>query len=130
MNPKILVTLGPKTFDKNNILTMAKEGIYLFRINLSHTPIEELEKTIKLIQNSTNVPVCLDSEGAQVRNQKMENGEVFFKEGDLVKVHNDDTLGDEKNISFTPSNIAFQLEVGDEISVDFNSVLLKSCAII
>jgi len=125
MERRILVTLGPSSLKGDVISAMERESVYLFRINLSHTHIEDVESSIKKIQENTDVPVCLDSEGAQVRNRQMENGQVVFRAGNIVKVNFDETLGDAENISFTPDYIGAQLEIGDEISVDFNSVLFE-----
>lgn len=125
MIPRILVTVGPSSIKENIISTITRESIYLFRINLSHTPLEDVENTIRKIQSYTDVPVCLDSEGAQIRCRSMENGEVFFRAGGVIKIHFDEFIGDTENISFVPEYIGPQLEIGDEISVDFNSVLFE-----
>ncbi|MEK9680188.1 MAG: pyruvate kinase, partial [Rhodospirillaceae bacterium] len=77
MNTKILVTLGPASFSRDIVAKCADLGVGIFRINLSHTPLDAVEDTIKKIQSWTDVPVCLDSEGAQLRNQSMASGEVF-----------------------------------------------------
>ena len=58
---KILVTLGPRSIEKNIIEQMEKEQVYLFRINLSHTKIEELEDVVNKIRSHTQIPICLDS---------------------------------------------------------------------
>ena len=55
----------------------------------------------------------------------MENGEVLYREQNIVKIHYDGIYGDNENISFTPDYVGRQFEVGDEISVDFNSALFK-----
>ena len=125
MSKKILVTLGPASFSKEIIEQFEKFGIYVFRINLSHTPIELVASTIDQVQEWTDVPICLDSEGAQLRNQNMNNNSVRFTKGDRVRIHFEPVIGDSNNISFTPSNIARQLSVGDEINIDFDNVCLR-----
>jgi len=122
MKTKILATLGPSSLNSRTVKKMTKRGVSLFRINLSHTRLEDVEEVIKKIQSWTNVPVCLDSEGAQIRNQDMISEEVDFQEGSTVKVHYSSVVGDSSNISFTPNNVAQQLQIGDRIRVDFNSV--------
>ena len=122
---KILVTLGPSSCEKEVITEIEKQDIYLFRINLSHTPIDLIEQSIERIQAITNVPICLDSEGAQIRTQFVVNDEVWLKRDDDVKIHFNEVLSDSNNISFTPLNIARQLTVGDMIRIDFNSVEIK-----
>ena len=84
MESKILVTLGPASLRSNIIKQMTREGIYVFRINLSHTEINDIEDSIKKIKSFTNIPVCLDSEGAQIRTRSMENGEVLYREQNIV----------------------------------------------
>ncbi len=46
MNTKILVTLGPTSMNKKMVGEMSSKGVDLFRINLSHTNIDELENLI------------------------------------------------------------------------------------
>jgi len=125
MDTKILVTIGPSSFQRDVITQLEKESIYLFRINLSHTAIDSIEEKITEIRNYTDIPICLDSEGAQIRNHAMSNGVVFIKNNDVIVIHYDEILGDEKNISFSPSHVGRQLQVGDEIRIDYNSARIK-----
>jgi len=121
----ILVTLGPSSLKRDVITEIDREDIYLFRINLSHTPLDVVPSVIDEIREYTQTPICIDSEGAQIRNQRMDQNETFFELNTIVKIHFEEVLGDEANISFTPVNIAEQFVVGDEIKIDFNSVCLK-----
>jgi len=41
----------------------AEYGIYLFRINLFHEPLDQGGDTIKKIREWADVPICLDSKG-------------------------------------------------------------------
>jgi len=121
MSVKILSTLGPSSLNKSTVQALEKAGVNLFRINLSHTQLEDVEKIISNIQAWTEVPICLDSEGAQVRNGLMVAGQALFNTGDLVKIHSCGVIGDSENISFTPASVCSQLRIGDVIQVDFNS---------
>ena len=122
MNTKVLATLGPTSLNLNVVKELTEKGVDLFRINLSHTKLEDVRKVIENIQSWTDVPVCLDSEGAQIRNQDMISESVNFQKDSVVKIHHTPVVGDNNNISFTPNNVSQQLKVGDEIRVDFNSV--------
>jgi len=122
MSTKILATLGPSSLNIDTVKELTKKGVDLFRINLSHTKLEDVKGIVENIQSWTNVPVCLDSEGAQIRNQDMISEFVNFQKDDIVKIHHTSVVGDSNNISFTPNNVSHQLKVGDEIRVDFNSV--------
>ena len=122
MTIKILATLGPSSLNRRTVEKMTEQGVNLFRINLSHTKLEDVEDIVTKIQSWTDVPICLDSEGAQIRNQDMMNESVYFQEGSTVTIHHKPIMGDSENISFTPDNVTQQLQVGDQIRVDFNSV--------
>lgn len=125
MAHKILVTLGPSSMSQGVVEKCAEQDVYVFRINLSHTPLEAVAPAIEKIRGWTDVPICLDSEGAQMRNQNMETESVAFSEGDRIRVHFDTVVGDSGNISFTPEGIARQFVVGDEINVDFDHVSFR-----
>jgi pyruvate kinase len=125
MKSKILATLGPSSLNKTTVEDMTAQGIYLFRINLSHTKLNDLEGILKNIQSWTDVPICLDSEGAQVRNQDMISESVHFKKGTQIKIHPQFINGDNLNISFSPEKVYEQLEIDDVIRVDFDAVRLR-----
>ena len=116
----ILVTLGPTSMNEETVKSCAEFGVYVFRINLSHTPLNKVEESINLIQSWTDVPVCLDSEGAQLRNGSMVNEKVKFGVGDEIRIEINPINGDSTKLSFNPINVTKQFEVGDKIKVDFN----------
>jgi len=120
MQKKILATLGPSSMSESTVKSCAEFGVYLFRINLSHTPIDQVEENIKRIQSWTDRPVCLDSEGAQLRNGFMVNEQVEFKKGEKIRIEIDPVIGDSHRISFYPTNVSKQFDVDDEIQVDFH----------
>ena len=76
---RILVTIGPSSLTENVLKEIDKERVYLFRINMSHTAIDKIEDAIKTIKNASDTPICIDSEGAQLRNNYMEYENVIFK---------------------------------------------------
>ena len=125
MSLKILATLGPSSMSEGMVKTLTGENISLFRINLSHTPVKEIQNVIRKIQSWTDTAICLDSEGAQIRNGDMEAESVAFAEGDTVKIHHDEIVGDSNNISFSPVDISKHFNVGDKVFIDFNSVSLR-----
>ena len=125
MNTKILSTLGPSSLNEETVSELSKNSVSLFRINLSHTALEDVEEVINKIQSWSDIPVCLDSEGAQIRNQNMVSEAVLFNERDIVTIHPEAVVGDSNNISFSPNTVVKELKIGDVIRVDFNAVKLK-----
>jgi len=125
MSTKVLVTLGPASLSKEIVKSLADRGVDLFRINLSHTKLSDLGNILKKLKSWTEVPICLDSEGAQIRNQDMVSECVHFKAGNTVKIHHQQIIGDAENISFTPQSVSREFKVNDTIRVDFNAVSIK-----
>ena len=64
---ELLSTLGPHLLTKKVLKKLELLGVSLFRINLSHTETKDLEKIIDHIRKFTQVPICIDTEGAQIR---------------------------------------------------------------
>lgn len=115
---KILCTLGPKSINQNIISDLEEQGVSLFRINLSHTAVEDLENTINKIRKFSKVPICIDTEGAQIRTTKFNQNFVKNETLELFNVSND--------FSLRPFDVVLrEARVGDKISIDFNDVLVE-----
>lgn len=119
-----IITLGPASL-KASVIKKIQKGTYIFRINLSHVSLKNVPLFIKKIQKSTKVPVCIDTEGAQIRNRLMKNGEIFFKKGSIISIHKNLKKGDKKNISFYPTSAFDNFKIGDRLKIDFDSAEIK-----
>ncbi|MGI9422305.1 MAG: pyruvate kinase [Hyphomicrobiaceae bacterium] len=122
-NIELLCTLGPASQNDRVIHWLESIGATLLRINLSHTKIGDLEQLVKYIQSRTRVPLCLDTEGAQVRTGPLVDGKIAVRENQLLTAHSRPVRGDQFNIRFYPGYVVCQLRVGDLVSIDFNEVL-------
>ena len=80
---KILCTLGPSSLNKK-FLIFANGKISIFRINLSHIKISNLKKTIKFIRKFSNIPICIDTEGAQIRTKI--KGVKKYNKGNYINI--------------------------------------------
>lgn len=103
-------------------------GATLFRINLSHTDLDRLPAAIETIQTHTSVPVCLDTEGAQVRNGSLVGGTAVLSDNATVRAARLSGPGDVTCFGFYPDFVVDLLDVGDFISIDFNAVLVQVTA--
>ena len=122
---EILCTLGPSSFDGQVIKRLDGLGVGLFRINLSHTKAQDLPSIIETIQSHTDVPICLDTEGAQVRTGDFVEKQIELVENSIVCGHRRKVPGDAAGFNFYPNNIVDEFQIGDFISIDFNSVLVQ-----
>jgi len=122
---EILCTLGPASFNEQIIKRLDDLNVTLFRINLSHTHARDLSAIIKNIQAHTDVPICLDTEGAQIRTGDFVESHIVLREHSIVRGHRRRVPGDSMGFNFYPNNIVEDLQMGDFISIDFNSVLVQ-----
>ena len=122
---KILCTLGPSSLNHNVIRRLSKENVDLFRINLSHTGLEELEENINLIKSSSDVPICLDSQGAQIRTGNFKEQNMLLEAGAIFSLISNSHVDVDGGIPIYPEESFLYFQIGDLISVDFNSALLQ-----
>ena len=114
---KIICTLGPKSLNKK-FLNFSKNKISLLRLNMSHLSLIDLKKSIKFIRRYTNIPICIDTEGAQVRTKvKKEN---FLKVGQKIKISKS-----KKDPGLYPDIIYKKIKKKDILSVGFENLKLK-----
>jgi pyruvate kinase len=100
-------------------------GVDLFRLNLSHTDLASLGQQIGLIRQHTKRPICLDTEGAQVRTGRLENGSVAIKLNSIVRFVREPVIGRAQEMNLYPKEIYSQLEEQDILCLDFNSVMVQ-----
>jgi pyruvate kinase len=122
---KVICTVGPSSLKPRVIRSLEQLGVSLFRINLSHTPIEGVRPAIAFLQEHSKVPVCLDSEGAQVRTGKFASPPTNLRKDSLVQVHRHSISGTAQKFNFTPVSTIELLEPGDLITIDFHSVVAE-----
>ncbi len=125
MAKELLCTLGPASMTREIIARLGELGASLLRVNLSHTSLDEVASTIEFIRGCTPVPVCLDTEGAQIRTGGIAGGSLTLRENSIVRAHRRPVPGDSGNFNFYPIDIIEKLKVGDFISIDFNAALVQ-----
>jgi len=125
VSTKVICTVGPASLKPRVIRRLEALGVSLFRINLSHTALEEVGPAISFLQEHSAVPICLDSEGAQVRTGTFAAPPTNLRKDTLIQVHRHPVSGDAKKFNFTPSATIELLEPGDLITMDFHAVVAE-----
>lgn len=120
----LLCTLGPRSLDGETISGLEALGVTSFRINMSHTDLDQLGHLIESISSRTHVPICLDTEGAQVRTGAVGTG-TCVQRGSHVRLVPPGPVGDATTIPLTPGAIFDTLEPGTRASIDFDSATLR-----
>lgn len=122
---KLLITLGPASLAPATITELVQYQPYVFRLNMSHVSLDDLARHIKTIQSCCDIPVCIDSEGAQVRTHAMENGAVELREGATVALLSEPAPGSAQAFSLTPFGIVAQFREGDIVRLDWHGATIR-----
>ena len=123
MKAEILCTIGPASMNDKVLNRLESLGVSLFRLNLSHTPLEDIETSIRYILKRTSVPLCLDTEGAQIRTGKLPRQEIHASENSIITAYKACNPTETNSMTFYPPTIFESFRVGDLISIDFNCAL-------
>ena len=121
----IIATIGPSCNTLEKLIELSKSGVSIFRVNMSHSSIEDLKKFARIgIEN--NIKIALDTEGAQIRTNL-----IGIKNLDLIKGNYIDISSPlnkqniDKGITFYPKDIFNQIEEDFILRLDFNGACVK-----
>ena len=127
MNEKrtqIIVTLGPSTKTEQDLQKIKGKDVDFVRVNMSHSNLEDLEYFVSL-SKKVGIPFIIDTEGSQIRSGRMEKNLVHFIENDIVKIFANNIPGNRRELCLTPGYVIEQLEAGDLIYIDFDTLILR-----
>jgi len=121
---KLIVTLGPSTSTEADLRKIKDKGVDFVRVNMSHSSIEDLRYFIDL-SIKVGIPFIIDTEGSQVRTGKMKEEVLLLKENDEVKICAAPATEGIRDIHLKPSCAIDQIEEGDLVHIDFDTVILR-----
>jgi pyruvate kinase len=124
MRIKVLCTLGPSSFRPDVIRALDERAVSLFRINLSHTPLDGVADAIRFVRDYSETPISLDTEGAQVRCGIVAD-DVELTAGQEVELIPQEEAGTSRRMTLRPASIFRGLRPGATISVDFDGAVLE-----
>ncbi len=118
MKKKILCTLGPASMNAKFFRFVNKNKVDLLRINMSHVKVSQLSKMIKFIRSHTKIPLCLDTEGAQIRTKTSKK--YFFKIGTNFTIYQN-----KKKRNLYPEEIFDKLKKEDILDIGFTGLEVR-----
>ena len=77
-----------------------------------------------MVKSFTPVPICLDTEGAQIRTGRLKNKIVLIN-GERIIIKRNEGIGENGWFNLYPKAAFEGIEVGDIINIDFNSVMVQ-----
>lgn len=124
----IACTLGPSSLNERVIEQLDESGSTLFRINMSHTEVGNLERILRFVRKHTQHPISIDTEGARLRTGQMTD-RVTVSEGAKVRLVPEAFWGDAYTIPITPGDAVAKFVPGALVSIDFDAVILRVDAV-
>ncbi len=127
---KIVATLGPSSDSYEIILGLAKAGVDIFRINLSHASPEEIENRFKWIRKAElelGKPLTIlgDLAGLKIRVGDIEQN-VVLQKGKELRILRETIKGNSEKISLNFHSIIDYIEPGVTIHIDDGAIKLKA----
>ena len=113
---KIFCTLGPSSLN-SKFLRFSNNNVDLLRLNMSHISLKNLKKNIQYIRKFSKVPICLDTEGAQIRTKIKKKRK--FKINQFIQIKKGG------NFSLYPENIINKLKISDILELGFDGLIVK-----
>ncbi|MDF7674524.1 pyruvate kinase [Acetobacteraceae bacterium ESL0709] len=127
---KIVATLGPASSSPEMILSLAKAGVNVFRLNFSHGSHEDHAARHKAIRDAEKtvghpLAVLADLQGPKLRVGVFANGPVLLKQGQRFRLDLDETPGDEKRVCLPHPEIIQAVDLGHRLLLDDGKLALK-----
>ena len=113
----IFCSLGPSSLTKNFLEFAELQKVDLVRLNMSHLNIINLKKNIKFIQKNSNLDICIDTEGAQIRTKISKK--IFLKINQKIKIYSN------KKFYLYPLNVFEKLKKNDRLELGFDGLIIK-----
>ena len=119
---KIIAYIGPASSSGAKLEKMLNAGTDVFRINLSHTKIEDAKKIIDLVRSKEKklgrpVAIMLDLQGQKIRIKGLSNKPyITLKSGDnfIINAEINDN-GNKKQVGITYKDLYKSVKEGDEL---------------
>ncbi len=127
---KIVATLGPSSDSYDVVLSLAKIGVDIFRINLSHATDTEISNRFKWVREAEKelekpLTIMGDLAGLKIRVGDMEQ-DVILEKGKSVRIIEETVKGNAERFSLNFSSIMDYVEPGAEIYVDDGAIKLRA----
>ena len=127
---KIVCTIGPASRSRKMIEKLAKAGMNVARINLSHGTLAEHGKVIRDIRDvarTLNLPIAilLDLPGPKIRTGALQNGKITLKEDSTFSIVRENIKGDETKVSVNYPSFFKDVKAGNSIFVNDGAIELK-----
>lgn len=129
-NTKLVATLGPASSNYDTLVELIKEGVDVFRLNLSHGSHEDhkevIDRIVKIRQrHNAFVGILADLQGPKLRVGEIENNALALKKGEEIVFVNRKVLGTHDAIYMSYPQFAKDVNVGEKVLIDDGKIVLE-----
>ncbi len=129
---KIVCTIGPASENYGTLMSMARAGMNVARLNFSHGDYEGHERKLNLIrrvERDAGAPIAalLDTKGPEIRTGQMEKGEVMLIGGNSIVLTGagETFVGTAERIHINYPLLAREVTPGQNIYIDDGTLHLE-----
>ena len=127
---KIVATLGPASWQRENLAALCDAGADVFRLNMSHLDAETMTRLhgdIRALERERGeaIAVLLDLQGPKLRTGRMPKEGVRLQTDDRIRLDMDDSEGSSERIPLPHKEIFEALTQGSVLLVDDGRLRLK-----
>jgi pyruvate kinase len=128
---RIVATIGPASSSPEMIVTLAKAGADVFRLNFSHGAHETHAAVYAAIRAAEPIVgrplgILADLQGPKLRVGKFANGPVQLKAGQAFRFDSDPTPGDETRVHLPHPEILTAMRPGATLLLDDGKLRMTS----
>ena len=129
-NAKIIATLGPASSTSEQIRKLFETGADVFRLNCSHSSVEELADRVEKIRSLEKrsgrpIAIVLDLQGPKLRIGRLQGGRVTLVDGNSYRLDLDETPGDNSRAPLPHPEIFAAFEPGIDLLLDDGKLRLR-----
>jgi pyruvate kinase len=117
-----MFTLGLSDLRPRALRRLTERGVDLLCLDLAQVSRASLESAIEVVRGNSPVPLCLVTEGAQVRTGLVAE-DVDLVSGDIVRLTGDKVLGTGRLLSLRPPALFSGLRTGSRLGIDGGPLL-------
>ena len=127
---KIVASLGPNSRELETILNMARLGVDVFRINLSHAKFQECDDLIEKIREVEKelnkvIGIMLDIDGPSIRLDTLKEKEVYLQKDKEIRFYNYHVVCNNTQLSTNCPNLIEYINLDDIIKLANGNIILK-----
>ncbi len=127
---KVLATLGPSSNDYDQIKSLYDCGADCFRINMSHAPIDEMNRLVSVIRQiehdvSRPISILVDLQGPKYRVGEFEKESASLANGSQFSLMKEKLPGTSEAVHLPHPEVFDAIKEGHELLLDDGKLKLK-----